>query len=83
MVLAFVSLAFPAEKTAAQLSKEAGQAEINGDVAKAYILYSEAAAKDPTNQLLWLHAQTLKPIVEAKLKKTEPKPTPKGQKKAA
>jgi general secretion pathway protein D len=73
LVLAVVSLAFPAEKTAAQLSKEASQAELNGDVAKAYVLYSEAAAKDPTNQLLWLHAQTLKPIVEAKLKKAEPK----------
>jgi type II secretory pathway component HofQ len=71
--LVLVSLAFTAEKTAAQLSREAAQAELSGDVAKAYVLYSEAAAKDPTNQLLWLHAQTLKPVAEARLKKTEEK----------
>jgi general secretion pathway protein D len=74
VVLAIVSLGFTAEKTAAQLSREASQAEVNGDVVQAYLLYSEAAAKDPTDQLLWLHAQTLKSLAAAKLKKSEAKP---------
>jgi len=73
IVLALVSVVFGAEKTAAQLSREASQAEMGGDIEKAYVLYSEAAAKDPNDQLLWLHAQTLRPLVEAKLKRAEEK----------
>src|ERR1035438_1171449 len=73
VLLGLVSLAFPAEKSSAQLAREGAQAELNGDVAKAYVLYSEAAAKDPDNQLLWLHAPPLKPIAQAKLTKSEEK----------
>ncbi len=68
--LALVPLALTAEKTASQLAKEAARAELNGNVVQAYLLYCEAAAKDPANQLLWLHAQTLRPIAEAKQKRS-------------
>ena len=73
-VLILASLAFTAEKTAAQLSREAAQAETSGDIVKAYTLYSEAAAKDPNDQLVWLHAQTLRPLAEARLKQIQAKP---------
>jgi general secretion pathway protein D len=74
VVLALASLGFTAEKSAEQLSREASQAEINGDVVKAYLLYSEASAKKPDDQLMRLHAATLKPLAEARQRKLEEKP---------
>ena len=57
LVLSFaVCVGYGAEKTPAQLLKQAQQAEKSGQLARAYILYSEAAVKDPTNPVLWVQA---------------------------
>src|SRR5262249_53887432 len=45
------------------LEKEAQKAEKAGDITRAYLLYAEAAAKDPLNTHLWARAQALRPAV--------------------
>ncbi len=52
-----------ADKGVAQLVKEAQKAEKAGDVTRAYLLYSEAALKEPSNVDLWAKAQALRPAV--------------------
>ena len=63
LLSAWASLSLASEKTAAQLYKEAQKAEKAGEITKAYILYSEAALKDPANPKLWGKAQTMRPAV--------------------
>lgn len=46
--------------TAAQLAKEAKKAERSGDVVRAYLLYSQAAALDPKQPQYWSHAVALR-----------------------
>jgi general secretion pathway protein D len=50
-----------AAPTAEQLFHQAQKAERDGEVVKAYLLYAEAAAADPTNIDYWTHAQALRP----------------------
>ena len=50
-----------AEQTAAQLFREAQKAEHDGQTVRAYLLYAQAAAKDPTNLIYWTRAQALRP----------------------
>jgi len=45
---------------ASDLYKEGRRAEKAGNVAQAYLLYSEAAALDPGNHLYWLRTEALK-----------------------
>lgn len=51
---------FGAEKSAEQLYKEGQQAERSGKVVRAYLLYSQAAAKDPAEPKYWLRSQGLR-----------------------
>lgn len=53
-------LCFPAEPSAAQLYKEGRKAESAGDVVRAYLLYSSAAAKDPANRKYWARSESLR-----------------------
>jgi general secretion pathway protein D len=46
---------------AEQLYHQAQKAEHDGEIVKAYVLYAEAAAADPTNTDYWFHAQALRP----------------------
>src|SRR5260370_15874815 len=50
------------QQTAAQLFREAQKAEQVGQTVRAYLLYAQAAAKDPSNMTYWSHAQALRPI---------------------
>ena len=52
-----------ADKTASQLVKEAQKAEKSGELGRAYLLYSEAAVKDPENPILWGKMRILRPAV--------------------
>ena len=52
-----------AEKTASQLVKEAQKAERAGDLAGAYILYSQASQKQPSDLSLWAKARSLRPAL--------------------
>ncbi len=56
-----VSAPLRAASKAEQLFHQAQKAEHDGQIVKAYILYAEAAAADPTNLDYWSHAQTLRP----------------------
>jgi hypothetical protein len=47
--------------TAEQLFHQAQKAERDGEIVKAYLLYAEAAAADPTNIDYWSRAQALRP----------------------
>ncbi|MGP0073392.1 MAG: type II secretion system protein GspD [Bryobacteraceae bacterium] len=47
--------------TAEQLFRQAQKAEHDGEIVKAYLLYAEAAAADPTNIDYWSRAQALRP----------------------
>ena len=53
-----------AELTAAQLFAKGRKAEAAGHMAQAYLLYSEAAAKEPGNQDYWLRSQALRTRAE-------------------
>jgi general secretion pathway protein D len=53
-----VGAATPAE----QLFHQAQKAEHDGEIVKAYVLYAEAAAADPTNADYWSRAQALRPV---------------------
>ncbi len=58
--------------TAEQLYKDAQKAERAGQTVRAYVLYSEAAAADPTSVTYWERAQALRPIATL-LKQTAPR----------
>ncbi|MBV8907039.1 MAG: VCBS repeat-containing protein, partial [Acidobacteriia bacterium] len=49
------------EPTAAQLFALGRRAEKVGHMAEAYLLYTQAAAKDPKNQDYWLRSQAVRP----------------------
>lgn len=49
-------------QSAADLAREAQKAEHDGQTVRAYLLYAEAAAKDPDNPSYWTHAQALRPM---------------------
>ena len=57
LACAVLNAASPAE----QLFHQAQKAERAGEIVKAYLLYAEAAAADPTNADYWSHAQALRP----------------------
>src|SRR6266849_6393121 len=48
--------------TAEQLYKDAQKAEHAGETVRAYVLYAEAAAADPSNLAYWERAQALRPM---------------------
>jgi len=50
-----------AASQAEQLFHQAQKAEHDGEIVKAYVLYAQAAAADPTNIDYWSHAQALRP----------------------
>jgi general secretion pathway protein D len=50
-----------AASQAEQLFHQAQKAEHDGEIVKAYLLYAEAAAADPTNIEYWSRAQALRP----------------------
>jgi len=58
LALALCGLATP---DAGRLYRQARLAERQGDAARAYLLYSLAAAQDPGNRTYWVRAQALKP----------------------
>jgi general secretion pathway protein D len=51
-----------AASQAEQLFHQAQKAEHDGEIVKAYLLYAEAAAADPTNVDYWARAQALRPV---------------------
>lgn len=51
----------PAPPKAQDLFHQAEKAEHDGQLVRAYLLYAEAAAADPTNLEYWSHAQALRP----------------------
>ncbi|HWT80452.1 MAG TPA: hypothetical protein VN648_16845, partial [Candidatus Methylomirabilis sp.] len=53
-------LAAASDKEARQLFDEGRKAERKGQVIQAYLLYSQAAARDPKNTEYWLRAQGLR-----------------------
>jgi general secretion pathway protein D len=53
-------LAAASDKQARQFYDEGQKAERKGQLIQAYLLYSQAAAKDPKNMEYWLHAQGLR-----------------------
>src|SRR5271154_4108538 len=55
------SLAWASDK-AEQLFKEAQKAERDGQITRAYVLYAQAAAADPSNFSYWERAQALRPM---------------------
>jgi len=59
--LAFACLQLPGATSAEQLFHQAQKAEHDGEIVKAYLLYAEAAAADPTNIDYWDRAQALRP----------------------
>jgi len=67
-------MAWTAPVNAEQLYKDAQKAERAGQILRAYVLYAQAAAADPTNVDYWEHAQILRPIASL-LKDTEHPPT--------
>lgn len=66
MIAMGVSLA---QDSAPDLSREARKAERAGEIAKAYLLYAEAAAADPKNPKYWQQSKALQTqaIIEAKV----------------
>jgi len=50
----------PAADSPRTLANNAAQAEKKGDVVKAYLLYSQAAAADPKNRSYWVRSQALR-----------------------
>ncbi len=63
IVLLLIACAIPlsAASQAEQLFHQAQKAEHDGEIVKAYLLYAEAAAADPTNIDYWSRAQALRP----------------------
>ncbi len=69
-----VSAPLRAASQAEELFHQAQKAEHDGQIVKAYILYAEAAAADPTNLDYWSHAQALRPT--ASLMEASPPKSP-------
>ena len=61
------------EPEARQLFAKGQAAERAGHMAQAYLLYSEAAAKDPKNQTYWMRSQVVRPQASLEI---EPKRLP-------
>lgn len=59
--------------TGEQLFRQAQKAEHDGEIVKAYLLYAEAAAADPTNIDYWSRAQALRPAASL-MEPSPPKP---------
>ena len=57
----YVCLQLGAATPAEQLFQQAQKAERDGEIVKAYLLYAQAAAADPSNIAYWDHAQALRP----------------------
>ena len=74
MLCLFFALGANAADPAARLYKQARKAEKAGQVARAYILYTEAAALDPLTKIYALRAQALQSRAAL-----ESKPVPKPQ----
>jgi len=71
-LIAIATGSLGATSTAEQLFHEAQKAERAGEIVKAYLFYSEAAAADPTNITYWTRAQALRPAASL-LDPTPPK----------
>ena len=69
-----ISACLAADQTAVQLFREAQKAEQAGEPVRAYLLYVQAAAKDPNNMAYWTRAQALRPIAMM----TQPSSAPLG-----
>jgi general secretion pathway protein D len=69
----FVCLHLAAATPAEQLFHQAVKAERDGEIVKAYLLYAEAAAADPTNADYWARAQALRPVASL-VEASPPKP---------
>lgn len=59
--LSFACTELAAATQAEQLFQQAQKAERSGEIVKAYLLYAQAAAADPTNVGYWSKAQSLRP----------------------
>ena len=81
VLLWLAACGFAGEPQAQELFRKGEAAERAGHMAQAYLLYSEAAAKDPKNETYWMRAQAVRP--KASLEVTPrrlPKPDqPKGE----
>jgi general secretion pathway protein D len=66
-------LSLVAASQAEQLFHQAQKAERGGEIVKAYVLYAQAAAADPTNIDYWSHAQALRPAASL-IDPSPPKP---------
>ena len=74
LFLIFATVIWAADP-AKELVKRAATAEKEGRATDAYLLYSQAAAADPSNQVLWAKAGLLKgPASSASLQATAPVP---------
>lgn len=62
-----------AEPSASELFAKGRKAEKAGRMVEAYLLYSEAAAKDPKNQEYWAKSQVIRPLAEIQSKPSEMK----------
>jgi general secretion pathway protein D len=56
------------EPSASDLFAKGRKAEKAGRMVEAYLLYSEASAKDSNNQEYWLKSQTIRPLAEMQAK---------------
>jgi Flp pilus assembly secretin CpaC len=61
LLLCLTGCSFAAEPQAGELFRKGEVAERAGHMAQAYLLYSEAAAKDPKNETYWMRAQAVRP----------------------
>lgn len=66
-------------KDAARLYKQGQRAELSGKVVEAYLLYSRAAALDPSHQEYWIRSQALRTRAAMKAK---PQPVPRAAESA-
>ncbi|HOL72858.1 MAG TPA: type II and III secretion system protein [Bryobacteraceae bacterium] len=66
------------EPSAAKLFKEGQKAEREGDIVRAYLLYTEAAVKDPKRKEYWARSQALRTRAALKAR-VMPKITPEGK----
>ena len=61
LLLCLTASSFAAEPQARDLFRKGEAEERAGHMAQAYLLYSEAAAKDPNNETYWMRAQVVRP----------------------
>jgi hypothetical protein len=61
LLLCLTACSFAEEPQARQLFQKGEAAERAGHMAEAYLLYSEAAAKDPNNETYWMRSQAVRP----------------------